>query len=132
MMQLYLNKDDVVQIIIGAFTIAVPISFTEEVWEIAETLPLLNLSLTVALSIFFLSLYAYQNVFQGNIKSRILVFVFRILVAYFATLLVASTILFSIDKFPIFNYPVIAFKRVLVISMPASIGAIVVDGFDKE
>jgi len=43
-----------------------------------------------------------------------------------------TLILFAIDKFPIMEETIIAIKRVIVISMPASMGAIIVDGFDKE
>ncbi|MEA2020017.1 MAG: DUF2391 domain-containing protein, partial [Campylobacterota bacterium] len=41
-------------------------------------------------------------------------------------------ILFALGKFPICTDSILAIKRMIVISMPASMGAIVVDGFDKE
>ena len=40
--------------------------------------------------------------------------------------------LFSLDKFPLLTDTMVAFKRLLVITMPASMGAIIVDSFDKE
>ncbi len=43
-----------------------------------------------------------------------------------------ALILFSIDKLPLFEDTILAIKRIIVISMPASMGAIIVDGLDKE
>lgn len=131
-MNLNINLEDISQIIIGAFALAVPISFSEEAWRLGETLPLFNLFLIMALSIFFLALFAYQSVFQGNILHRNSVFVFRIVIAYLITLCVVSLVLLSLDKFPLLTDPIIAIKRLIIIALPASMGAIVVDSFDKE
>lgn len=131
-MNLNMNLEDISQITIGAFALAVPISFSEEAWKLGETLSFLNISLLLFLSLCFLSFYAYESVFQGDIKQRITVFIFRIVLAYFITFCVVGLILVSLDKFPLISEPIIALKRIIVISMPASMGAIIVDGLDKE
>ncbi|THB75765.1 MAG: DUF2391 family protein [Desulfobulbaceae bacterium] len=131
-MTLYLNLEDISQISIGAFAIAVPISFSEEAWKLGESLPKANLVFLFVLSIIFLSFFTYQTIFQGEVENRITVFVVRIIIAYFITGCIVALILFSIDKFPIVSEPVIALKRLIIISMPASMGAIIVDGLDKE
>lgn len=131
-MNLNINLEDISQIIIGAFALAVPISFSEEAWKLGETLPLSNLLLIMLLSVCFLALFAYQSVFQGNILHRHFVFIFRIVIAYLITLCVVSLVLLSLDKFPLMTDTAIAIKRLIVIAMPASMGAIVVDSFDKE
>lgn len=46
--------------------------------------------------------------------------------------LVVSLVLIAFDKFPLLTEPVIALKRLIIITMPASMGAIIVDSFDKE
>jgi len=84
------------------------------------------------LSLVFLTLYTFESVFQRNIANRKFVFVLRIVVAYFITTLVVMLVLFCINKLPLFSEPLVALKRVIIISMPASMGAIVVDSFDKE
>lgn len=56
-MKLNLNLEDISQIAIGAFALAVPISFSEEAWRLGETLPVPNLILIVVLSIGFLSFF---------------------------------------------------------------------------
>ncbi|MDA3907704.1 MAG: DUF2391 family protein [Sulfurimonas sp.] len=129
---LYFNLEDVSQIAIGAFAFAVPISFSEEAWKLGETLPIFNLMILVFLSFSFLSFYAYETVFQADIQKRFLVFIFRVFIAYLITAFVVSMILLAIDKFPIVEDPFIALRRMIVIAMPASMGAIIVDGFDKE
>lgn len=84
------------------------------------------------LSLFFLGLFAYGSVFQASISHRMPVFLWRIVIAYLLAALVVSLVLLALDKFPLFVHPTIALKRLIVITMPASMGAIVVDSFDKE
>jgi len=131
-MSLSFNLEDASQIAIGAFALAVPISFSEEAWRLGESLPLINLLLIFVLSVSFLAFYAYESVFQGKIYYRISVFILRIVIAYLIAGFVVSLVLLSLDKFPLFSEPVFAIKRLIIITMPASMGAIVVDSFDKE
>jgi uncharacterized membrane protein len=131
-MKLHFNLEDASQIAIGAFVLAVPISFSEEAWQLGESLPTLNLILLFLLSMIFLAFFTYQSLFQGNIRYGLVVFFFRIVIAYLIAAIVVALILLAIDKFPIFTEPVIALRRLIVITMPASMGAIIVDSFDKE
>lgn len=126
------NLEDVSQIIIGSFALAIPVSFSQEAWNLGETLPFLNLMLLLFLSFSFLGFFTYESIFQSNIKHKRFAFVFRVFIAYIISFLVVVLILFAIDKFPIYDDTILAIKRAIVISMPASMGAIVVDGFDKE
>ncbi len=131
-MNLSINSEDISQIAIGAFALAVPISFSEEAWRMGETLPTFNLFIVFALSISFLGIYAYYSVFQGMISKRYKIFVIRIFIAYFISVLVVGLVLFALNKFPIIDDPIVAIKRLILITMPASMGAIIVDSFDKE
>lgn len=131
-MNISFNTEDASQVAIGAFALAVPISFSEEAWKLGETLPLQNLVLLFSLSVAFLCLFAYESIFQGDIKYRVPVFVIRIVIAYVITALVVMLVLFSINKFPLLTDPSTAISRLVVITMPASMGAIIVDSFDKE
>jgi uncharacterized membrane protein len=126
------NSEDASQVMIGAFALAVPISFSEEAWVLGETLPLTNLVLIVLLSFVFLSFFAYQSVFQGNIRYRITNYLMRIFIAYFIAACVVALVLAALGKLPLFESPDIAIRRLIVITMPASMGAIIVDSFDKE
>lgn len=131
-MKLNFNTEDAGQLIIGSFALAVPISFSEELWKLSATLPFENLLVIFMISIIFLSFFAYGSVFQGDIKNRIFIFVFRIIIAYLVTILVVSIVLVSIGKLPLLTETAIAIKRLIIIAMPASVGGIVVDSFDKE
>ncbi|GGY93103.1 MULTISPECIES: DUF2391 family protein [Shewanella] len=131
-MNFYFNSEDLGQISIGAFALSVPIAFSQEAWDLAASLPMGNLLLVVGLSLGFIALYAYQSVFQARIRSRILVFLLRIILAYTLTLVVVSIVLLALDKWPLLTEPYLALKRTLLIAMPASMGAIIVDSFDKE
>ncbi|MGR5208217.1 DUF2391 family protein [Vibrio sp. PNB23_22_7] len=127
-MSSHFNLEDASQVLVGAFTLAVPISFSEEAWRLGENLPMFNLLMLFSLSVLFLGFFAYQSVFQSNIRTRISVFIFRVVIAA----VVVALVLFCINKLPFITDPFTAFKRVIVITMPASMGAIVVDSFDKE
>jgi uncharacterized membrane protein len=131
-MKFSFNMEDASQVFVGAFALAVPISFSEEAWRLGDTLPYSNLLMLFTLSVLFLGIFTYQSVFQKNIKNRLFVFIFRIVIAYIMTALVVCLVLLCLDKFPFFADPVTAIKRMVVITMPASMGAIVVDSFDKE
>ncbi len=131
-MKISFNWEDASQVFVGAFALAVPISFSEEAWQLGETLPLTNLTMLFSLSVLFLAIFTYQSVFQQNIRHRVPVFLLRIVIAYLIAALVAALVLFCLDKLPILTDPLTAFRRIVVVTMPASMGAIVVDSFDKE
>lgn len=131
-MNLNIDMKDIGQIAVGSFAFAVPISFSEEAWRISENLPFANLSLVFLLSVSFLALFAYESVFQGQVVHRVFVFILRIVIAYIISAFVVALVLISIDKLPLLTEPIIAIKRLIVITMPASMGAIIVDSFDKE
>ncbi|MDX1303581.1 DUF2391 family protein [Photobacterium sp.] len=131
-MKFSFNMEDASQVFVGAFALAVPISFSEEAWRLGETLPFPNLLTLFALSVLFIGVFTYQSVFQKNINERLFAFVFRIVISYLMTALVVCLVLFCLDKLPLFDDPITSLKRMIVITMPASMGAIVVDSFDKE
>ncbi|EJG1859545.1 DUF2391 family protein [Vibrio parahaemolyticus] len=131
-MSSHFNLEDASQVLVGAFSLAVPISFSEEAWRLGESLPMINLLMLLSLSVIFLSFFAYQSVFQSHIKNRVSIFIFRVVIAYLIAAVVVALVLFCLDKLPLMNEPLVAIKRVIVITMPASMGAIVVDSFDKE
>ena len=131
-MKLSFNMEDASQIFVGAFALAVPISFSEEAWRLGETLPFANLLMLFILSVIFLGFFTYESVFLKNIKSRLIVFIFRIVIAYLMAALVVGLVLLCLNKLPLLEDPITSLKRIIVITMPASMGAIVVDSFDKE
>lgn len=119
-MSSHFNLEDASQVLVGAFALAVPISFSEEAWRLGESLPMANLLMLLSLSVIFLSFFAYQSVFQSHIKNRVSIFIFRVVIAYLIAAVVVALVLFCLDKLPLMNEPLVAIKRVIVITMPAS------------
>ena len=94
-----------IQIAIGAFALAVPISFTEEAWKMSITLPFYNLLLVFVLSVTFLGIYAYYSVFQKQVSKRYDIFILRIFIAYFISALVVALVLLALNKLPVIEEP---------------------------
>jgi uncharacterized membrane protein len=126
------NRDDIIQVIIGASALTIPVAFSEEAWNLSKTLPTLNVIILLSLSLLLVSLYSIQGIFSGNINHRIVQFISRTFIVYGITMIVVFLVLFAINRMPIIDEPLIAFKRVVLISFPASLGGVIVDGFDKE
>ena len=128
----HLNTEDIIQVIVGSSVLTVPVAFSEESWRLSETLPLPNVFVLIFLSLLFISLYSIQGIFQGQIKHRISHFVFRIIIDYGIALLIVFIVLFALNRMPILDDPIIALKRIIILGFPASMGGVIVDGFDKE
>jgi uncharacterized membrane protein len=127
-----ITTEDIVQVIVGSSALTVPIAFSEESWRLSETLPLFNVIVLIFLSLLFISLYSIQGIFQGQIKHRISLFVFRIIIDYGIALIIVFIVLFALDRMPILDNPIIALKRIIILGFPASMGGVIADGFDKE
>lgn len=132
MVKKYINTEDIIQVIIGSAALTVPIAFSEESWKLSETLPILNIIVLIFLSLLFISLYSIQGIFQGQIKHRLSHYAFRIVIDYGVSLFVVFIVLFALNRMPIFDDTMIAIKRIIILAFPASMGGVIVDGFDKE
>ena len=126
------NFEDIIQVIVGASALSVPVAFSEESWNLGRTLPFSNIIFLVILSVLFINLYSFQSIFQGQIAHRIYEYLLRTIIDYGITLCVVFIVLLALNHLPIFSEPIVAIKRILIISFPASMGAVVVDSFDKE
>lgn len=127
-----INLEDVIQVIIGASALSVPIAFSEESWGLSRTLPSENIVFLVILSFIFINLYSFQIMFQANIRYRIFTFLSRALFEYILTVITVFIVLYALNRMPLLTEPVVAIKRIIIVSFPASMGAVVVDSFDKE
>lgn len=126
------NAEDMIQVVIGSSALTVPVAFSEESWKLSETLPMLNVFVLIFLSLLFISLYSIQGIFQGQIKHRLSHYIFRIIMDYGVSLIVVFIVLFALNRMPILDDPIIAIKRIIILAFPASMGGVIVDGFDKE
>jgi uncharacterized membrane protein len=122
-----LKPRDVLQIFVGAFLIAAPLCFTEEVWTLSVELKQENVYALGAISALTVALFIYFNFYRFKLKGNILEFVKRIIATYLITASSIVLILALIDKFPYDTAPYVALKRVLIIGFPALFGAVISD-----
>ena len=66
-----LKPRDIMQIIIGATVLAIPVGLTEETWILGNELSIFKVSLLGLISILFLSLFIYFNFYRFHIKGHI-------------------------------------------------------------
>ena len=76
------NFEDIIQVVVGACALCVPVAFSEEAWNLGRTLPAANIIVLVVLSLLFVNLYSLHNIFQGRITHRIFAFFARTFIDY--------------------------------------------------
>lgn len=118
---------DLMQIIVGASILAVPVAFTEETWNLGAQLPLSNILGLSILSIIFIALFVYFNFYRFVFKGHIFQYCKRVVSIYLFSLIVVGLILTIIHKCPWETDNVLALKRILIVGFPASMSAAVSD-----
>lgn len=119
---------DVLQVVIGAGVLAIPVGFTEETWRLGEYLPLLNVFFFVLLSLTFISFFVYYNYHHKlKMKGHMDEFAKRVVFTYFFSFLVVAVLLTLIQKAPWQTDILLAFKRTALVTFPASMSAAVAD-----
>lgn len=121
---------DILQVIIGASILAVPVGFTAEVWDLGVSMPLNNVLGLFFISLLFISLFVYYHYHKGkNHNARVHVgeFVKRIFSTYVVSFLVVALLLTLIQKTPWTTDLMLALKRVIIVTFPSSMSAAVAD-----
>lgn len=122
------SRKDLAEIVMGGCTLALPLAVTEEVWDLGRDLPLLNVLAIIVLSYAVIAGFVRSHFYGGRLEGRHKEYVKRVLSVYGVTLVVAALVLLAVDKLPLFSDPVVALKRTILTSLPASFVATVVDG----
>ena len=118
---------DLLQIIIGATILAIPLAFTEETWRLGEVLPSKNVALLGMISILFISLFVHFNFYRFNMKGHAFEYLKRVVATYVSSLIVVGVILTVIQKCPWGADSVLALKRIVIVAFPASMSATISD-----
>ena len=118
---------DVVENVMGAVLLAFPVAVTEEVWTISESLPLWKALFIAFCSIVTITLFVYFIYYQNSWKEQWMVMLLRVILAYAITLFTAALVLAAIDQLPWMTEPIVALKRSILVALPASFSASVVD-----
>jgi len=126
-LMLKFHPRDVMQILTGAVILAIPVGLTEETWKLGETLPLANVLMLSLLSLLFLATFIYYNYYRGHMRHHWFEFVKRTISTYLLSLFVVAIILTIIEKAPWDINTLLAVKRTIIVALPASLSAAVVD-----
>jgi uncharacterized membrane protein len=118
---------DLMQVIVGASILAVPVAFTEETWKLGESLPIFNVILLSLISVMFICMFVYFNFYRYVLKGNITEYLKRCLSIYTFSIIVVGVILTIINKCPWTADWLLAVKRILIIAFPASMSAAISD-----
>jgi len=128
LMHLEFNIKDVLQVMIGASILAIPVGFTEETWKLGESLPLLNVIGFLILSLLFIAIFVYYNYYYTeHLKKHWDEFIKRVFSTYIFSFIVVAIVLTLIQRTPWSTNWILAFKRIVLVTFPASMSAAVAD-----
>jgi uncharacterized membrane protein len=118
---------DILQVSIGAALLAIPVSMSEEAWNLAINLPDLNIALIAAFSVFLISIFVYFNFYKITLKGYVFDFIKRVVGTYLISMLIVAIILTLIQKCPWGVDNVLAIKRIIIVTFPAAMGGTLSD-----
>jgi uncharacterized membrane protein len=122
-----LRARDIIQIVVGATLLAIPVAFTEETWQLGKKLPLLNISAIALLSIFFIALFVYANFYRFYLKGFVFEYIKRVIAIYVISLVVVGLLMTLIQQCPWGVDNILAIKRIILVAFPASMSAVATD-----
>jgi uncharacterized membrane protein len=118
---------DVMQIIIGASLLSIPVGFTEETWHMGEILPFPNVLSLALISVLFLAVFIYSNFYKNHLREYRFEYIKRVIATYILSLLVVGLLLTIINKCPWGVDNLLAIKRIIIVAFPASMSAVLSD-----
>ncbi|MFC1801467.1 DUF2391 family protein [Nanoarchaeota archaeon] len=118
---------DLLQIMIGASILAIPVGFTEETWRLGENLPMLNIFGLIAITLIFISAFVYHHYYREHLGKHSFEFLKRVFFTYAASFLVVALLLYLINVTPWSTDFVLSFKRVAIVTFPSSMSAAIAD-----
>lgn len=129
-LRLGVETRDMAQIFIGSIILASPFLVTEEVWTLGQEISELKAVLFMILSLFALSVLLFftrydRITFEGHLMIRR--FTQRLVITYLIAFVTVSLLLTLLGKAPWDVDTQLALKRVILITLPASLGGAAVD-----
>jgi uncharacterized membrane protein len=118
---------DILEVIVGASILSIPVAFTEEVWNMGDDLHWMNIIALSAVSLLFLGSFIYYTSYRKRLELFRKEYYKRIFFTYFLSILVVGLLLFIVDKAPWFTDFDLALKRTIIGAFPASMSATVTD-----
>ena len=122
-----LRARDVMQIVIGASILAIPVGLTEEAWTLGSTMPMPNVVGLMLVTIIFLASFIYYNLYRFNLRGHVIDFIKRVVMTYALSLAVVGGLLLLIGKLGYEDGYDVAFARLVIVTFPSSMSAAVSD-----
>ena len=122
-----LHPRDLLQIMIGASILAIPVGFTEETWNLGQTLPLINIIGFLAVSLLFIATFVYYNYYRRHLREHWGEFIKRVFSTYVISFIVVGILLTLIQRTAWDADLVLTFKRIIIVTFPASMSAAIAD-----
>jgi len=118
---------DIMQVLVGASLLAIPVSLTEEAWQLGELLPNTNIAAIAFISLALISVFVYFNFYKVTLKGYVLDFIKRVIGTYLISLIVVAVILTIIQKCPWGVDNALAIKRIIIVAFPAAMSGTLSD-----
>ncbi len=118
---------DIMQILVGSALLAIPVSLTEEAWNLGQVLPNTNVLSIAILSLLFISVFVYFNFYKITFKGYVFEFIKRVLGTYILSFLVVTVILTLLQKCPWGVDNLLAIKRIVIVAFPAAMSGTLSD-----
>lgn len=118
--------EDLGQLVVGAFVMALPLAFTEEVWDLGADLSGGRILMIFLVSVVTLALFIWILFYQGEEARETGQFLMRVAAAYIVTFGVALLLMILVDKAPLDDLAV-SLSRTVIVAFPASFSATAVD-----
>lgn len=118
---------DIMQVLVGSALLAIPVSLTEEAWNLGQVLPNTNVALIAILSLLFISVFVYFNFYKITLRGYVFEFVKRVLGTYLLSFLVVAVILTLLQKCPWGIDNLLAIKRIVIVAFPAAMSGTLSD-----
>ncbi len=122
-----LKIQDILEIIVGASILAVPVAFTEEVWTMGDELPWPNLIILNLVSLIFIGGFMYFKGYRQHLKMYRKEYYKRLFSTFLLSVLIVALLLTIVNKCPWVSDFDLSLKRVLIGSFPAAMSATVTD-----
>ncbi|MBI4143698.1 DUF2391 family protein [Candidatus Woesearchaeota archaeon] len=118
---------DIVQVIIGASILSIPVGFTEETWRLGKQLPMLNILMLMLISFVFLATFLAYHHYHVHIQEFWYDYALRLIATYVISFIVVAVLLSTINVTNWLTDFVLAFKTTIIVTFPACMSAAVAD-----
>ncbi|MDJ0866518.1 MAG: DUF2391 family protein [Myxococcota bacterium] len=122
-----IKSADLIQILVGAAVLSVPVSLTEEAWNLAEQLSTARIGVLAGVSLGLIAAFVYCNFYRHHLREHLGAYVTRVLLTFAASFFVAGLLLTLLDRCPWGTDDVLALKRIVIVAFPASMSAALSD-----